>query len=504
MRFWRTAVLLGLGLLWWGLGPLVPLLALAGLAHPRVRRAWRPGRRTVGGWALALAVLAGLVVLLPDGLLPLPSGSGALVTPGYTGRPVTPQPLTLDAPGTAAVAGPLGLSPEVDTAWYGVEQCAGIDVTTGGRLVALCGEGDDQRLRVIDADTLRPLAGKDLPDPDGAPGCARVGFHLDAADRVVVPTADRQVLVVATADGAGEADLTTLETHDLGALVPDDDCLLSVAPDSDDRTWFVTRQGRAGFVDPLGGPPQLLELDEEVANPLTAGSDGGVYVVTVGSVVRLDVRGGEPVLTWRSDYERGSATKPGQLAQGSGSPATLLADGLVAITDNANPRMHVVVLDGADGERVCQVEVFDDDASASQGALVAVGRGVVVANTHGYDGVLRTVLGRVPTGGLARVDVVGRECVPAWTSEVVSPSATPAVSAQAGLLYTWTKRKSWWGVDAWYLTALDVRTGRPAFSVRTGRGPLHDNHWSEVALGPDGAAYVATLGGLVRVRDEQR
>lgn len=370
--------------------------------------------------------------------------------------------------------------------------------------MALCGEDDDQRLRVLDADTLRPLAGKDLPAPDDAPGCGRVGFHLDELDRVVVPTADREVLVVATADGAGEADLTTEETHDLGGLVPDDDCLLSVVPDSDGRTWFVTRQGRAGFVDPLGGPPQLLELDEEVANPLSAGPDGGVYVVTVGSVARLDVRGGEPVLGWRSGYERGSATKPGQLSQGSGSAAVLLADGLVAITDNANPRMHVVVLDGADGERVCQVEVFDDDASAGQGSLVAVGRGVVVANTHGYDGVLRTVLGRVPTGGLARVDVVGRECVPAWTSEVVSPSATPAVSPQTGLLYSWTKRRSWWGVDAWYLTALDVRTGRPAFSVRTGRGPLLDNHWSEVALGPDGAAYVATLGGLVRVRDEQR
>lgn len=506
MRLWRTAVLLGLGLLWFLLGPLVPLLALASLAHPRVRRAWRPTPRVVAGWALAAVALTGLVVVAPDGLLPLPSGSGALVTPGYTGRPVTAQPLSVVAPDGGTANGPLGLSPEVDSALYGTDQCGGLVFTSGGRLVALCGEGDDQRLRVVDADTLRPLAGKDLPDPPDEAGteACDVSFHLDGLDRVVVPTADRRILVVATADGAGEADLTTEETHDLTGVVPEGDCLLAVRPDSDDRTWFVTRQGRAGFVDPLGGPPRLLELGEEVDQPLAAGPDGGVYVVTQAALHRLDVRRGEPVATWRSAYERGSGRKPGQRSQGSGSPAAVLADGLVAITDNANPRMHVVVHDAADGARVCQSELFDDDASAAEGSLVAVGRGVVVANTHGYDGPLRTLLGRVPAGGLARVDVVGRECVPAWTSPAVAPSATPALAPASGLLYAWTKRRSWWGVDAWYLAALDVRTGRPAFSVRTGRSPLHDTHRSALALGPDGAAYAATLAGLVRVRDERR
>ena len=328
MRLWRTAVLLGLGLLWFLLGPLVPLLALASLAHPRVRRAWRPTPRVVAGWALAAVVLTGLVVVAPDGLLPLPSGSGALVTPGYTGRPVTAQPLSVVAPDAGTANGPLGLSPEVDSALYGTDQCGGLVFTSGGRLVALCGEGDDQRLRVVDADTLRPLAGKDLPDPPAEAGteACEVSFHLDGLDRVVVPTADRRILVVATADGAGEADLTTEETHDLTGVVPEGDCLLAVRPDSDDRTWFVTRQGRAGFVDPLGGPPRLLELGEEVDQPLATGPDGGVYVVTQAALHRLDVRRGEPVATWRSAYERGSGRKPGQRSQGSGSPAAVLAE----------------------------------------------------------------------------------------------------------------------------------------------------------------------------------
>ena len=48
---------------------------------------------------------------------------------------------------------------------------------------------------------------------------------------------------------------------------------------------------------------------------------------------------------------------------------------------------------------------------------------------------------------------------------------------------------------------LDVRTGRTAFSVRTGLGTLMNNHYSAVTLAPDGSAYVATLGGMVRVQD---
>lgn len=500
MRFQRTVVLLGLGLLWFWLGPLVLLVALAALAHPRVRRSWSPTRRVVGVWAVAALVVTGVVLVLPDGLLPVPTGSGALVTPGYTGRPFTAQPITLEGDPDPS-PGLLGLSPEVDSAWYGLEQCDGLTFDGQGRIVGLCGTRSGPQLRVIDPDSMRPQATKDLPERDG---CAPASFHLDDVGRVVVPTSGNRVLVVATADGADEPDLTTEETHDLTEVLPDDDCLVATLPDPDGRTWFVSRQGRVGFVDPLGGAPQVLDLGEEVARPLSTGPDGGVYVATVAALHRLDVRGGVPVLTWSTAYERGSATKPGQLTQGTGSTPTLLPDGLVAITDNANPRMHVVVLDTADGSRVCQAEVFEDDASAAEGSLVGVGRGVVVANTHGYTGPLRTLLGRVPAGGLARVDVVGRECVPAWTSEVVAPSSTPVLSLEAGLVYAATKRKSWLGVDAWYLTALDARTGRTAFSVRTGRGLLYDDHRSAVALGPDGAAYVATLAGLVRVRDEQR
>ncbi len=56
-------------------------------------------------------------------------------------------------------------------------------------------------------------------------------------------------------------------------------------------------------------------------------------------------------------------------------------------------------------------------------------------------------------------------------------------------------------MNPWYLTGLDLRTGRTVFGVRTGLGVLRDNHHGEVTLGPRASAYVPVLGGLVRVRD---
>ena len=50
------------------------------------------------------------------------------------------------------------------------------------------------------------------------------------------------------------------------------------------------------------------------------------------------------------------------------------------------------------------------------------------------------------------------------------------MSLANGLAYAYTKKPNWWGVSAWYLTALDVTTGRTVFSVRTGTGVLMNNH----------------------------
>lgn len=39
------------------------------------------------------------------------------------------------------------------------------------------------------------------------------------------------------------------------------------------------------------------------------------------------------------------------------------------------------------------------------------------------------------------------------------------------------------------------------FSRLTGTGPEYNNHYAAIYLGSDGSAYIATLAGMVRVRD---
>ncbi len=89
--------------------------------------------------------------------------------------------------------------------------------------------------------------------------------------------------------------------------------------------------------------------------------------------------------------------------------------------------------------------------------------------------------------------VLGRLAAPTRSR----PTSVAKASLATGLVYAYTTRPSWWGVSAWYLTAIDARTGETAFSVRTGTGTLFNNHYAAVTLGPDGSAYVATLGGMV-------
>ena len=521
MRWARPVAWVAVVSLWLALGPLVVLAVLVLLAVPRTGRRARPlllgrgvlTRRTTLAAVAAAALVVGGLWLLPDGRLPVPPGGGAWVTPAYTGRPVAARPVVavddsaadpVVVPTVSDLPGPLGLSVEVDSSWFGAEHCGTLLPDSHERLAALCTSRSGVRLKVIDPRTLRPVSAQELPDLPEAEACAEPAPPvLDAVGNLLVATGDRRLLQVATADAADEPALVTEAVVDLAPVVPAGDCVVAVVLDGDARAWFATAAGLVGLVAG-DAAPVVLDLEEPVSQPLAADRDG-VYVTTAEAVHRVVTSAGAPLVGWRTAYETGSGRKPGQRDAGSGSGAVLLdgADGpLLAFTDNANPRMHVVVLRAADGSQVCRTQVFEDDASATEAALVPVGDAVVVTNGHGWTGAWRGVLGRRTPGGIARVEADG--CATTWTSPEVAPTSGATLSEPTGLVYAWTKRRSWVGVDAWYLTALDVRTGRTAWSARGGTGAWADNDGAPVTLAPGGAAFVATRAGLVRVVDGTR
>lgn len=448
----------------------------------------------------------------------VPSFSGAAVTPAPFPAPAAPQhPYLAPNPGnnvhndawmTDAYEGPgpLGRSPRVRSALY-FGECGTVTFDRRGRVVSVCVRPDRPVLTVMDPVSLRPLATQDLPARSraSASGLTDVSgggyFYLDDRDRVIVPTASRRLRIVAVRDDArGRPTLRRVADIPLGISSPDQ--ILAVMPDWSGRVWFVTARGTVGTVDESTAAVRTASLGEGIANSIAVDADGSVYVVSDRALYRMRAGAdGTPTVVWRAPYPTTGRQKPGQFDTGSGTTPTILPDGLVAITDNADP-MHVAVYRTADGGEVCRVPVFAPGASATENSLIGAGRTLVVANNHGYAGPLGALAPRPTAPGLARVDVDPdlAGCQLVWTVPVTLPSSVNKLSLATGLVYGVT-RAIVRGTEAWSLAAVDVHTGTLRWTRLLGAGFGHNNNYAPVTLGPDGSAYVGALAGLVRVAD---
>ncbi|MDR7253343.1 DNA-binding beta-propeller fold protein YncE [Nocardioides sp. BE266] len=496
---WVVGALL---LAWIAWGPVVLVLAAAALLVPRLRW-WVQDRlyiepRIALRAAGAAVLLAGVVLVVPDGWLPIPQAPGVFAGPSYVGRPATPRAITSELPqnpqlpavAPAARPGPLGLQPEVETSWFGLQRCSRLEVTSTDLLVALCGDRSGPSLRLVDADTMRPRATKDLPAADDRSSCEADPLYLDAQDRAVVATTDRSVLVVGTASGK-KVGLHTETTWDLKPYVPYADCLVALAPDWAGRVWWASAKGLVGTIAPDTGDVRVLDLDEGVAHGFAADADGGVILATDQAVHRLSVSDdGSPQVVWTAATDHASGTTP-----------VLVDGGAVAVTETVKGQLSVVFLQRGTGEEVCRQAVFEKDEGAADAALAPVGPGVVVTNDHDYSSPRSTLLGFTSSHGIARVDLVDGSCAEQWTSDQVAPGSGAVASWPNGLVYAWTKRPSLLGVSAWYVTGLDAATGRSMWSVRAGTGLLASSFGSELTVGPGGSVWMGTMAGLVRVTD---
>ena len=486
----------------------------------------------------ATALLAAVVTLLPaaagSAVLPIPTLPTGFLNEPFTGTPATPQPLAHEPIGqnpflapngrnsmhddayasdAYEVSGPLGNRLRVRSATYGVSECATVAFDSRGRILGLCGGLEGFTLRLIDPTTLAQIATlktstRDLLSLSNpfSDICGGTYFSLDADDVAYVLTTTKQIWKVKV-EASG---LQKVGSYDVSAQVPGDDCVVATMPDWSGRIFFATQQGRVGVVDPVTGSVKTMQFPGEgIFNSMAGDETGAIYVVTTHRLAAVEAdASGAPLVRWSQTYDRGTQQKPGQLSQGSGTTPTLIGDDLVAITDNADPQMHVVFYrrsgTGSDRE-ICRAPVFAPGASDTENSLVyAGGTSVIVENNYGYAGVQSTLLGRTTTPGVAKVDLdeSAGTCHVAWTTNVSAPTSVPKVSLGNGLLYLYTKPASLFFDDSWYFTAIDVRTGVVQWSQRTGNGIQWNNHYASVYLGPDGAAYIATVAGMIRLQDQ--
>lgn len=438
------------------------------------------------------------------------------------------------------VPGPLGLAPTVRSTMF-TQECASVTFDQRGRLLSVCVGLATIDLRMFDPHTLALLADFPLPPRPASsfshPFTSFGGggyFYLDNEDRAVVPTSDGHIDVIAESGpsaSSGSPGFVLERQYDVSSYVGSS-VILSVLPDWSGRLWFVTGAGLVGVVDPASGATRTLQLPngETIGNSVAVDETGAVYVVSDRALYRFDAGpAGQPLVTWREPYDAGSRQKPGQSEYGSGTTPTVIRQGArhyVAITDNADPRMHVLVYRadrGVGGPRlICAQAVFGAGTGDTDNSLIAFGNALIVENNYGYTGPEQsppsTLFRGTPTTepGVTRVDVDYDRggCQAAWTNDTVRvPTSVSKVSASTGLLYVYEhpaadqvryvsgQQPATGPEDPWYLTALDARTGARVWSVLTGVGLGYNNNYSPITLGPDGTAYIGVLGGLVAVRD---
>jgi hypothetical protein len=464
---------------------------------------------------------------------PDPGPLGYALPPTFVGAPVTPQPLGAppvpqnpylapngrssmhdDAYSTDAyaVSGPTGRGLTLRSATYGVRECATIAFDSHDRIVGLCGGLEGFTMMVIDPVTLRPVSQLRLSTRDFAKTanpfsdlCGGTYFFLDGQDRAYATTTESAIAEVSVS-AAGK--LVGGRKWPLASHLASGDCLVATGVDWSGRLWWFSQHGTVGTLDRATGAVHALQLPagEEIYNSVSSDETGGVFIVSTHQTYRLDAdAAGTPSVTWAIPYDRGTRKKPGQLSQGSGTSPTLIGERWIAIADNAEPRSHVIVYDRRTGvpaaEREhCSVPVLADGASATENSLVAAGSSVIIENNYGYAGPQSTMLGKTTTPGVSRVMIDPDGCHVAWTNPTVAPTSVPKASLGNGLVYVYSKPPKN-PLDAWYITAIDIRTGATRWSRLTGLGLPWNNHYAAIYLGPDGTLYIATMMGLIRLAD---
>ena len=489
-------------------------------------------RRPVRRLCLVLTLLPLVAAADAGAQMPIPQGDAGdaehFIGAKATQRPAASAPLSPQHPFLASngrsnihddaymsdayeVAGPLGDRTAVTSVFEGRE-CASVTFDSRGRIVTICVGLDRPVLALKDPRTLETLASYDLPPRRTTPGSNPFQdftgggyFYLDDADRAVVPTADRHLLVIAQTREPG---FRVVRDVDLNGVLGSDDKIISVLPDWSGRLWLVSSLGKVVTVARDAEVVRAFDTRERNSNSFAVDETGGVFIVTDGALYRFDAAAdGTPVATWRQPYANTGEQKPGQVNAGSGTTPTLIGRSLVAITDNADP-MNVVVYQrgrSVSGPReVCRAPVFRKGASATDNSLIAAGNSIVVENNYGYTGPAATEAGRSTEPGVERIDfdVGSRTCRRVWRSEERSPTLVPKLSLPNGLVYLYTKEpRPLGGADLWYLTAVDFHTGRTVYKVLAGEGLGFNNNYAPVSIGPDGSAYVGVLGGLTRFAD---
>jgi hypothetical protein len=433
---------------------------------------------------------------------------------------------------TYEASGPVGQEAQVASRTQGFGGYGTIAFDEAGGLVGVYSNGRGFQLEMMDPYTLEELASYDLPPRpwywflQGVLPWEYLGagtyFYLDDQYRAVVPTTDQALLIIQAPDPPESSEFELVRSYDLADSVvpmswPKRDSIAWVLPDwSGEYYWYATTQGMVGTVATESGVVHTMRLAGEVIENSFAVGEDGVYILSDRALYRLSQDGSGIIdVDWRTEYDRGPARKPSHITRGSGTSVTLMGDqdGLVAITDNAEPRISVLFLRRSDGGMVCSVPVFEEGKSGTDVSTAGFehaddkGHGtghysVLVENNWGHHVFPRSY----PEPGLTRVDAKRSDdgtylCQQVWASSEKGIGVFK-LSLGNGLAYMYWRNEGE-PLATWYLTGVGFQTGDTVYKALVGTGPGYNNWAGALFLHPGGGTvYSTTLFGLVMVRDE--
>jgi hypothetical protein len=426
-------------------------------------------------------------------------------------------------------SGPVGLNAEVSSRTQGFGGYGTITYDKQERLVAVYSNGRGFELELMDPYSLQELASHPLPSRpwywlfQGIMPWEYIGagmyFYLDEQDRAIVPTTKNAIQVIQTPDADGDFEL--VREYDLSEYVvpmrwPHRDSVAWVLPDWDGKVyWYATTAGMVGTVDLESGEVRTLRLEDEIIENSFAVAEDGAFILSDRALYRFNLdSNGDIVVDWRIAYDRGPGKKPGHITRGSGTSVTLMGglDGLVALTDNAEPQIHLQFVTRSNGMLVASIPVFEEGMSGTDISVAGFehadgyGQGtgiysVLIENNWGHHRFPRSR----PEPGLTRVDVIQQDdgsivCEQIWASDEKGIGVFK-LSFGSGLAYMYWRSEPC-PVTSWYLTAVDFATGDTVYKKRVGTGLGYNNWAGALFLHPDGGiVYSTTIFGLVMIRD---
>ena len=465
-----------------------------------------------------------------DGALPPPAADGA--TPVVNGPfgPLPPQNPYAAGSGFATQHGDTSASDSSPLPGPGLgaltvqntpllAACPSVFVADDGATLAVCTQIANQTPAVFLLDAAGTTSSGSLPLTKGNL-FGGVYPYLDQNGQLVIVDGSQNLLHVGHHRNGASWVLSFEDSTSLGDVLGDgnDDGVVGLIPDYDGNIWFASAEGTVGFVDPRTRTVATAALPqgEIIANSISSAPEG-VAVVSDHALYVFGIDDqGRPTVRSRAAYDRGTARKPGQLSQGSGSTPTFFGPATgteyLAITDNASPTMNLLVFSSRDPkEPLCTLSLPSPAGLGSENSPVGSGRSVFVTSTYGYpyaatpSNAAASVPGSAPfLGGMTRIDVSLDEtrCEVAWTNAVRS-AAVPKLSLGDGLLYTFTREPgatdtTTSAFDRYAFVAIDPATGDVLSKQEL--PSTSDTMQLSGTIAKDGAFLQGTILGLVRIQ----